>query len=358
MNPDELVATLEEAGLSPYQADAFVTLLERGSASATDVAQASSVPDPRIYDVLRGLEERGYVETYEQESLQARARDPTEVLEDLRSRATRLESAADEIETRWTRPDIEDHAVSIVKRFDTVLARANELVRSADHQVQIGLTPAQFDALEGALETARENGADVKVCLFPETAEESSLPSAERLARTCTEARHRRIPAPFVALVDRSWTCFAPNRHSANEYGVLVNDRTHTYVFYWYFSTCLWDVYEPVYSARDDRPPTTYVDIRECLRRIEPLLEDDRRVEATVEGFETDTGREITVSGTITDIAYSGTSGDDGGSVPITQFAGKAGFTLESGTESYTVGGWGAIIEDVEAVRIGIDPSA
>uniref|UniRef100_UPI0025FFC940 TrmB family transcriptional regulator sugar-binding domain-containing protein n=1 Tax=Natronococcus sp. TaxID=35747 RepID=UPI0025FFC940 len=301
---------------------------------------------------------RGYVETYEQGSLQARACDPAEVLEDLRSRATRLESAADEIETRWTRPDIEDHAVSIVKRFDTVLARANELVRSAEHQVQIGLTPAQFDALADSLETAREGGADVKVCLFPETADESPLPPTERLAEACTEARYRRIPAPFVALIDRTWTCFAPNRHSANEYGVLVNDRTHAYVFYWYFSTCLWDVYDPVYSARDDRPSATYVDIRECLRRIEPLLEDGRRVDAVVEGFETDTGRETTVSGTITDVTYTGTSGGEGGSVPITQFAGKAAFTLESGNETYSVGGWGAILEDVEAVRIEIDSPA
>jgi HTH-type transcriptional regulator, sugar sensing transcriptional regulator len=355
MESDDLAGTLEEAGLSPYQADAFVTLLERGSASATDIAQASSVPDPRIYDVLRGLEERGYVETYEQGSLQARARDPAEVLADLRSRATRFEDAADEIETRWTRPDIEDHAVSIVKRFETVMHRANELIRSADHQVQIGLTPAQFDALSDALETAHEGGADVKVCLVPETADEPSLPSIEALARACTEARYRPIPAPFVALIDRSWTCFAPNRHSANQYGVLVNDRTHAYVFYWYFSTCLWDVYDPVYSARDERLPTTYVDIRECLRRIEPAFDEGTRIDAVVEGFETDTGQQATVSGTVTEISYAGTSGETQGTAPITQFAGQATFTLDDGEHEHTIGGWGAIVEDIEAVRITIE---
>lgn len=75
MNGDTLADTLEDAGLSPHQADAFVTLLERGSASATDIAKASSVPDARIYDVLRDLEEDGYIETYEQDSLHARAND-------------------------------------------------------------------------------------------------------------------------------------------------------------------------------------------------------------------------------------------------------------------------------------------
>ena len=55
MDTDELHAVLEEAGLSPYQADAYVTLLALGSASASEIATASGVPQPRIYDVLRGL---------------------------------------------------------------------------------------------------------------------------------------------------------------------------------------------------------------------------------------------------------------------------------------------------------------
>jgi DNA-binding MarR family transcriptional regulator len=63
MDTDELHAVLEEAGLSPYQADAYETLLELGSASASEIATTSGVPQPRIYDVLRGLEDDGYVTT-------------------------------------------------------------------------------------------------------------------------------------------------------------------------------------------------------------------------------------------------------------------------------------------------------
>lgn len=52
MDTDELYAVLEEAGLSPYQADAYAALLELGSASASEIATTSGVPQPRIYDVL------------------------------------------------------------------------------------------------------------------------------------------------------------------------------------------------------------------------------------------------------------------------------------------------------------------
>ena len=48
-----------------------------------EVAEASDVPDPRIYDVLRDLADAGYIETYEQDLLYARAVSPEEVLDDL-----------------------------------------------------------------------------------------------------------------------------------------------------------------------------------------------------------------------------------------------------------------------------------
>ncbi|WP_121741111.1 TrmB family transcriptional regulator [Natronorubrum halophilum] len=355
MDGEELTETLEDAGLSPYQADAFVTLLGLGSASATDIAQASSVPDPRIYDVLRGLEEQGYIETYEQDSLHARAHDPTDVLRNLRSRADRFEAAAGEIEDRWSRPDLEEHKVSIVKRLDTVLARADELIREAGNQVQIGLTPAQFEDLSDALATALENGVDVKVCLFPEIGTESALPSTDALARACTEARYRDLSSPFLALIDRSWTCFSPHGDSTNEYGVIVNDRTLAYVFHWYYLTCLWEIHETIYSDRRDEPPITYVDLRQCLRDVEPLLEDGVTIEATVVGFETDTGREVTKRGTITDLTYAGVSASDERTTPLPQLAGEASITLEVGGERYTIGGWGAMLEDLEAVRITIE---
>ncbi len=355
MDGEKLIATLEDAGLSPYQADAFVTLLELGSASATDVAKASSVPDPRIYDVLRDLEEKGYVETYEQDSLHARAHDPAEVLSDLRSRANRFETAADEIEERWSRPAIEEHKVSIVKRLDTVLTRADELIRSADNQVQVGLTPAQFDDLSAAFATALEKDVDVKICLFPDEDDEPELPSTETLAQTCTEARYRDIPSPFVALVDRSWVCFAPHGSSTNQYGVLVNDRTHAYVFHWYFLTCLWEVHDPIYSARTDELPITYVDLRQCVRDIEPLLEEGTTIEATIDGAETDTAREVTLSGTVAGVTYAGVSADDERATPLSQLAGKASITLETDEGTYTAGGWGAMLEDVEAMRIRIE---
>ncbi|GAB7021129.1 TrmB family transcriptional regulator [Halostagnicola bangensis] len=355
MNGDTLANTLEDAGLSPYQADAFVTLLERGSASATDIAKASSVPDARIYDVLRDLEEDGYIETYEQDSLHARAHDPSEVLSDLRSRADQFDTAADEIEERWSRPDLEDHKVSIVKRLDTVLAQTDELIRSAEDQVKVALTIGQFDELSDALEEAYQRGVNVKVCLS--TMDEGvSLPSDDVFETTCTEARYRKLPSPFVALIDRSWACFSPHGRTADQYSIIVNDLTYAYVFHWYFLTGLWEFHESVYSEQHDGEPITYVDMRQCVRDIDPLLAEGTHIEATVHGFETDTGRELTLDGTITDATYAGINASDDQESPVSRLAGKVSISLETDQGTYTVGGWSALLEDIEATRITIEP--
>jgi len=355
MNGEELIETLEDAGLSPYQADAFVTLLGLGSASATQIAKASSVPDARIYDVLRGLEEAEYIETYQQDSLHARAHDPADVLADLRQRANRFETAAEEIEDRWERPDIDEHRVSIVKRLDTVLAQAEQLIRNAETQVNVGLTVDQYYELEDALECALDRGADVKVCLVTSLDREMELPSTDSFSRTATEVRTRSAPSPFIALIDRSWTCFSPHGRSTNEYGVIVNDMTHTYVFYWYFLTNLWEGYESIYSARNEELPISYVDIRHCLRTIVPLFEDGMQIDVSVNGIETVTGHEISLRGTVTDVTYAGQTQDETYLTSLSHLAGEASFTLETDDGTYTVGGWGAMIEEIEAIQITVE---
>jgi len=195
----------------------------------------------------------------------------------------------------------------------------------------------------------------VKVCFIPSLDREMELPSTELLARTATEARTRPAPSPFVALIDRSWTCFSPHGRSTNEYGVIVNDMTHTYVFYWYFLTNLWEGYESIYSARNEELPITYVDIRHCLREIIPLFEDGMQIEVAVDGIETETGHEISLRGTVSAVTYAGQNNDERDQTPLSQLAGEASFTLETADGTYTVGGWGAMIEEIEAVRITIE---
>jgi len=350
MESETLVETLEAAGLSPYQAAAYVALLGLGTASATEIADASDVPGPRIYDVLRSLADRGYVETYEQDTMRARAHDPGEVLVDLRGRADRLESAAEEIEDRWDQPELESNRASIVTRFETVIDRARLFVQNADNQIHLSVTPNDFERLSESLDLAHERGVKIELLVHTDPGEEP--PPAAAFEGRCTEARHRDVPTPFVALVDRQNTCFSHHPESFDRYGVLVNDETHTFVFHWYFRTCLWEHADPIYTERNAEPPIEYVDVRQFLRELQPVLESDRTVTVTVTGKDLQSGTEREVTGTVESTSYAAdTTHSD---APL-QAAGQVTVVVDTGDYTVTTGGWGAVVEDIEATHIVVE---
>ena len=353
METERFISVLEEAGLSPYEAQVYATLLELGTASATEIADESGVPGPRIYDVLRSLADRGYAETYEQDTLQARAHDPDEVLADLRDRADQFEAAAEEIETRWEQPELKHNKVSIVKRFETVLDRTRQFIEAATHQIHLSLSADDVEALRPVLRAAHDRGVAVHLSIHTEDGE--PLPAADTFEGIAREVRARRLPAPFVALVDRQQTCFFHHPGAVDQYGVLVDDRTHSYVFHWYFLASLWEHCETIYSERPADLPIEYVDIRRLVADIGPVVDDGVRLAVSVEGTDTDTGERVSCTGTVTDTEYATSIDTTDTTDGHSQVAGQATLYVETDNGEVSVGGWGAIIEDVEATRIVVE---
>jgi sugar-specific transcriptional regulator TrmB len=360
MDTEELTETLEAAGLSPYQADAYVTLLSLGAASAGELAEASGVPRPRIYDVLRDLEADGYVTTYERDRLYARAVDPND-LEPLRERVARLESALDEIETRYRTPETGESEVTLVSQFGTVFRQARQDVDDAERHVQAVLTTAQFAELRDALAAAYERGVYVQLSLYTPSGTDGdddvgiTEPDPSTFEDVCTEVRRLEFPKPFLVLTDRRRVSFSPKGYSMDEYGVLVDDRTTAFVFHWFFLTACWEVHDPIYAEPRDTLPLTFVEITDAVRHIERLVHEDVTVHVRVEGYSVATGRQRTLSGTVVDVDYVGHAGD-GSDVPsLVQLAARATLILDTDDGQYTVGGEGALAEDVSADRIVVE---
>lgn len=53
---------LKELGLSKYEANAYACLLDRGTSTAQEVADGAGVPQPRVYDTLDSLEQKGFID--------------------------------------------------------------------------------------------------------------------------------------------------------------------------------------------------------------------------------------------------------------------------------------------------------
>lgn len=348
METETLQRALERAGLTGYQAEAYLALLDLGTAPAVDIAKESSVPTSQIYKVLSDLEDRGYVETIDREQIHARPRDPVKILDDLRSYSEELGGAADEIEERWKEPSEEEHEMGVVKHQSTIYERVRASIADAEHAVELAMTPDQLEMLVPALQGAHESGVLVRLSVYTNSLTESDI-EALSFDGAAIEARSCDIPGPFLAVIDRKRTYFAPNDRSREPYGIIINDSILSFIFHWYFQTCLWSVHDQLYTAQEG--PLPYISIEEFVQDFFTLWRDGVNISVTVDGWDNNDQRMRRVSGDVIDITFPSAT-TDSGRPSLEQLAGFTTVTIAVDDEPYTVGGWGAVFEDMEAYEL------
>ncbi|RLI80632.1 hypothetical protein DRP05_00365 [Archaeoglobales archaeon] len=79
----DAVEVLQDLGLSLYEAKAYVTLLALTEATAGEVSDSAKIPRTKIYDVLKRLEEKGFIEVQPGNPMLFRAVEPVEIIGEL-----------------------------------------------------------------------------------------------------------------------------------------------------------------------------------------------------------------------------------------------------------------------------------
>ena len=80
---DEIAEKLKSFGLTSYEAKAFVTLIRLGEASAREISDCAGIPRTKIYDVLKRLAEKGFIEVQPGNPTFFKAFEPLDVAEKL-----------------------------------------------------------------------------------------------------------------------------------------------------------------------------------------------------------------------------------------------------------------------------------
>ncbi|TLZ97433.1 MAG: TrmB family transcriptional regulator, partial [Methanobacteriota archaeon] len=123
----ERVRKLMEHGLTEYQARVYLTLLDLGAATATQISPLSKVPRTRIYATMQQLHQKGLVQIlpetplrYEPVSFDAYLR---ALGDDLRSRAKQIDAGLDLLAREFAinaQREPESHG-----RFEAIYGRKN-----------------------------------------------------------------------------------------------------------------------------------------------------------------------------------------------------------------------------------------
>ncbi|WP_119815546.1 TrmB family transcriptional regulator [Halalkaliarchaeum desulfuricum] len=151
-------ATLRDLGFSSYEERAYRALLALGSATASEISEASEVPMGRIYDALSGLESHGAVRTQDgshptvyaavepevvvDRVLEVRTRELRDRLERYQSQREELVSALREIEVPedefWTAVmGPEESMELLLERIDTAESSVTLVADTVSSQFEL-----------------------------------------------------------------------------------------------------------------------------------------------------------------------------------------------------------------------------
>lgn len=162
--------SLVRLGLSESEMKAYIELLGGGPLTAMDVSRRAGIPYSKIYDVLRRLEEKGWI-IVEESNRPAIfiARHPREAIEIWKSRRELdlrkyEEEALDELGRIAPSALHERHDVWISRGFGAIVADVAEAIRKCEEEVFVAIPQDLEDEMEriaGAI--AGSSGDDIKV---------------------------------------------------------------------------------------------------------------------------------------------------------------------------------------------------
>ncbi|MGX8694170.1 MAG: TrmB family transcriptional regulator [Methanobrevibacter sp.] len=96
---DENISVLKGIGLTMYEAQAYVTLTSLIESTAVEIAEKSNIPRSKIYDVLKGLHKKDFIEIEDGRPLTYIVKSPVDTLS---REKEKIDSEIDDTITRLT----------------------------------------------------------------------------------------------------------------------------------------------------------------------------------------------------------------------------------------------------------------
>jgi sugar-specific transcriptional regulator TrmB len=336
--PGQLEALGEQFDFGEYETAAYLAVLEHGKLTASEIAEKTDVPQPRVYDTVRDLADAGFVELRDSRPMEVLAVDPDEVFDGVR---TRLDDIVGDLERRYTAPSRETEAVSLVTSRQTILRYVEDVITSADYELVLSLTPDLFARFKDELAARQDAGVTIELLLSP--AADVPGPDEYDYTHVATVTRARRgVTTPVVAVADGTYSLFttrAALEADRDQYGVIFNRSELGFLVTGFLNTVVWPSAETLAEHENGRAyPRRYATIRRC---VSDLAASDGTFYATVRGRDVESGEFRTVEGEVVDVA-----------------AGKhwetASITLAADGDRIEVGGQAAALEDFEAYELAI----
>ena len=359
MDDRTLTDHLRRFGLSEKEVDTYLTLLERGEAKASTVADAAGVSKRYVYSVSESLADRGLVEVRDHAvPTTIRANPPEEVIDRLRSD---VEAIRPGLEERFSRVESETEQFEVVKSRATVIKRARSLVDDAESEIVLSVPAGRLSELRDSLADALDRGVFVLLVVsdvdttseLGESRTVNGKDDASALEGTASVVRTWSEAMPTLLTVDSSAGIVAPPElirgGVSDRQAIVFAQEQIAPVIVGSFLGNYWPVATERHTAEPTELPASYENFRKAVFQATLHLRSGTGLVATVAGRWTGDETDAKIAGPVVGVKQ-GTVKPTNNEFPV-----QHSFDIETDEGTVSVGGRGAFIEDVEADLVRFD---
>ena len=159
---ESLAKRLTKLGLSETEAQAYLTVLAFGEATMTKIAEETGLSRSYVYDLMKSLDDRGFVEINDYVTpTKVRAQPPDQVTSSLKDE---IDDISARLTEHWTSTNTEPLGIEIHKTRSTVVNRLRALIEEAEGEVLLSIPGPVLSEVEDELRAAFDRG--VMILLF------------------------------------------------------------------------------------------------------------------------------------------------------------------------------------------------
>jgi sugar-specific transcriptional regulator TrmB len=132
---------LHEAGLTEYELRAYVSLLKYGRLTANETSKESDIPYSKIYEVLRNLEKKGWIEIESGRPNKYYPKAPSEAIEATRMRVEHMlsnfeDQVIEELQPIYEKKGIRERPdIWIVRGNFNVIQKIREIIKKTEKEL-------------------------------------------------------------------------------------------------------------------------------------------------------------------------------------------------------------------------------
>ncbi len=170
LEKQEILLLLKQAGLSDYEAKAYVALVMRSHGSAENISDIAEIPRTSTYKVLNGLKEKGFVTTKTGRPTIYYPVKPSDIRDRLITEINKEFEMLTSLSGTLSEEGTPQLVYTIIGK-EKVLAKIGDMISSADIELYISSPVLREinDGLPGKFKDALKRGVKVTVVAEPST---------------------------------------------------------------------------------------------------------------------------------------------------------------------------------------------